>query len=61
MRQSPRGESVTLPTLGPSGRQEPVSYTHLRKLCVDEGILVYSVHFADGYVYKNLYEYGCLV
>ena len=32
-----------------------------RKLRVDEGILVYSVHFAYGYVYEDLYEYGCLV
>ena len=32
-----------------------------RKLRVDEDMLVYSVYFAYGYVYENLYEYGCLV
>ena len=26
MRQSPRGDSVTVPTLGPSGRQERLNY-----------------------------------
>ena len=32
-----------------------------RKLCANEDMLVYSVYFAYGYVYENLYEYGCLV
>ena len=32
-----------------------------RKFRVNEDMLVYSVYFAYGYVYENLYEYGCLV